>query len=203
MPKQIILPTDPDIIEQCNPTLWKVKNPLTQPAFYWKTEEDARLATATHKKCEKCDNLVEAPSCWTVCENCREKSAIERYSNLPKVKWSESGPYVYSDALVRYFDEDALVDFLEEVNEERDEESEIYTVDQLRLHPTYPKYLQTFEFNLDDADDYDDYNDLIPDDILNLFDQLNKLIEDSKVILRYYPDYKRALDTSDFDEPKT
>ncbi len=82
--------------------------------FFGKDENLARFAGSTHKKCD-CGNLMSIS--YTKCENCRRKSDLERYNKLPFEPFT--GQYVCErDGDKYFFDEDEIIDYMEENNVE-------------------------------------------------------------------------------------
>lgn len=85
--------------------------------FFGKGEEGERMArysSHTHKICE-CGNKMEKG--WTKCSECRRKSSIERYNARPFKEWDGKEPICTWDGDTYFFDEESLIDYMEE-NEE-------------------------------------------------------------------------------------
>ena len=102
---RIILSTDEGIIESVSVKGWKDIHGKIHLS-----EHFARLASATHSKCQSCGELYPLSS-YTICPNCREKNAIERYNRLEYREWDGKTP-LYSDLCDKYFfDADELLDY--------------------------------------------------------------------------------------------
>ena len=116
--------------------------------FHGKSEEMARYASATHKKCEECKAAIIMRG-YRYCADCREKKDIERYSKLEKKVW-DGEVYLYSDRDDIYLaDYQELHDYIYE--------REIEDIDSLRLVICEPNYLGEI------SEDY--WSDDLPDDM--------------------------------------
>ena len=79
--------------------------------YFGKSEDLARFAGCTHKRCE-CGQTMQKH--YTKCKACREQMAKERYDAREKRRWDYDGP-VYSDTNDRYFlDRDELDEYCDE-----------------------------------------------------------------------------------------
>ena len=75
-------------------------------------EDVARYAGCTHVPCSECGKLTE--KLYTHCVECREKEKAERYVARKRNEWGGEVP-IYSERFDRYFfDEDDLVEFMED-----------------------------------------------------------------------------------------
>lgn len=105
MSKSIVLISDPGaatFVE--NISSWVSKN----GKFFGDDEHLARWAGCTHIFCDTCEKPIIKQS-YTICSDCREKAAVERYEALPKTEWNGTTP-LYSELLGEYFfDEDDLI----------------------------------------------------------------------------------------------
>lgn len=84
----------------------------SRKGFFYTSEDVARYDGCTHRKCERCDNLVE--KMWSACADCRKKATRVRYIAMPTAKW-DGEQMLYSEEYDRYFSsldeaEDFLVD---------------------------------------------------------------------------------------------
>jgi hypothetical protein len=141
-------------------------------------EHMARWSGCTHIICPKCGKPT--PKSYTICEDCREEKAIERYKARERREWDGKTP-LYSEAVDEYFfDEDSLRDHLEthEVLEQ-----------VLRLVICEPNRLRQVEedYFLDDLPEDGD----IPDEVANALEDLNRVIRDQDPVSwspgRYVP----------------
>ena len=133
---------------------------------FWGTDEHAaRWSGCTHIVCPKCGKPT--PKSYTICEECREKKAIERYGAKERREWDGKTP-LYSEAAEKYFfDEDSLWDHLE--THGGSEQS-------LRLVICEPHRLR----QVDEDYFYDDLPEDgdIPDEVANALKDLNRVICD-------------------------
>lgn len=156
-----ILATDEGIVEAVSVRGWKDRHGKIHMS-----EHFARLASATHSKCESCGELYPLSS-YTTCPSCREKKAIERYNSLEYREWDGKTP-LYSDYANRYFmTEDELCDYC------YDEEIDVSI---LRLKLCEPvKYSQIDEDYWED-DMYEDQEEL-PKKLLDALKIFNEVIQ--------------------------
>jgi len=129
------------------------------------SEHMARWSSCTHLKCE-CGNLMTKG--WTKCDECRTKSGIERYNQLPFKEYD--GSIVYSHYADEYFND---ADEIEIYCEDEDVDAK-----DLRLVFCVPNKFR--EIN----SDY--WSDILPDDsegelpvkLQQALDSLNKVISE-------------------------
>lgn len=142
--------------------------------YHGNNEHMARYCSSTHKLCECGQEMTKS---YTRCDSCREKAAIQRYSELPRAEWGEG--MVYSEAADTYFSEwDEIEDHCEEHG---------CAIEDLRLLNCDPQYLGQI-----DSDHWEDvlpedwgYHEL-PDAICEALDKLNAAIRDQPPI-SWYP----------------
>jgi hypothetical protein len=137
-------------------------------------EHNARYDGSTHHKCD-CGRIIDNRDGY--CRHCHDIRYIEKYNKMERKEWNGTD-VLYSQVADEYFfDKDSLMAYCEE--------NEIQP-DELRLiicEPTYPHLINP----------HDEYcNDLpedgeVPDEILDIFEELNEALKESKVILSWYP----------------
>lgn len=127
-------------------------------------ENAARYRSATHRKCEHCDNIVKTHS-YTSCESCRSKKIVENYLKKPYKEYDGSLVVISNDD--KYFpDEDAIIDYLEE--------NELESVDLL--------FCEENNFNQIDSDYWadimpEDSDGELPKALQEALDNLNNVIK--------------------------
>jgi hypothetical protein len=132
--------------------------------FFGNDERLARMAGCTHTYCEACKKVIPKGG-WTLCPECRESQAVERYNALPRVEWDEETP-LYSDAADEYF---FTVDELEYHMEEHK-----CTVRSLRLIVCEANQFQ--EVSIDHfCDELPEDGDLTAE-LVEALEELNKVI---------------------------
>ena len=152
--------------------------------FWGEDERMARYDGSTHKKCEKCGEIMEQRS-W--CEPCHEKAEHEAYLRMPLKKWDGVGGICSGGD--RYF-------WSIEEAEEYAEDIGI-NLEGLELVICEPQYAH--EISPDD-----EYNDILPEDqtldevypeLYKAIEKLNELIRKKKQPISWAPG-KYRLDLS-------
>jgi len=141
--------------------------------FWGKDEHMARWSGCTHIICPGCGKPTQKN--YTICSDCREKKAIERYEAKDRLKWDRQTP-LYSEAADEYFfDEDQLMDYLADQTFPPGQE---HVADErsLRLVICEPVYLREIEDDLFDGELPED--GYLPLDIQTALDNLNILIRE-------------------------
>ena len=132
--------------------------------FFGEDEHSARYSGCTHVLCSSC-NKPTPVRCYTICDECRGKKAIEKYNSKPKMKWNGDTP-LYSDAHDEYFfNEDSLHDYITDHD---------CTIESLRLIICEPN-----EFSEIDSEYFCDElpeDGELPDDLEAAIDKLNEVI---------------------------
>lgn len=103
---EIILDTSDEAAQLKTITGWVSKD----GRFYGSDESIARFAGCTHKTCE-CGKLMEKH--WLRCEQCRNKSAFERYMKLPFREYAGEPVCLWDDSTY-FFSEDDLICYCED-----------------------------------------------------------------------------------------
>ena len=133
--------------------------------FCGKDEHMARWSGCTHIICPSCGKAT--PKNYTICSDCRNKKAIERYNKKGRVEWDNKTP-LYSEAAGEFFfDSDEIYDYMEEAN---------CSMKSLRLiicEPTKLRFLET-----DYWEDELPENGEISEEVMQAINDLNKLLED-------------------------
>jgi len=111
--KVVIMYDSPEAAEQVTLTGWMSKG--TDGRFWYKDEHMARWAGCTHTKCE-CGNITEKS--YTHCEQCRAKSARERYFALKFKEFDPTDNHTLAFGDEYFFSEDAIIDYITEHNED-------------------------------------------------------------------------------------
>lgn len=151
--------------------------------FWGKNEAAARWSGCTHIVCPKCE--TPTPKNYTLCSNCRERSAIDRYNAKKEKLWNGDTP-LYSDASGEYFFQaDDLIDYIEEHE---------CTVQSLRLvicDPIKLRHVDKDYFCDDLAED-----DALSSDVLEALDVLNEVIRAQPPVSWYPGKYAARFDLS-------
>lgn len=93
--KEVILPDDPRAA-----TLQTVTGWVSRCGMFWgKDERMARFDGSTHRKCEKCGELVEQRS---YCRPCADRREVEKYEAMPRKEW-DGKAMLYSITCDRYY----------------------------------------------------------------------------------------------------
>ena len=146
----------------------------SQNRFWGKDEKMARWSGCTHIICPKCGRPT--PKNYTICENCREEKAIERYNLKERRKWDGKTP-LYSEATKEYFffDEGSIDCHFAEYLKDRE-----YLFRSLRLVICEPIPLRQIdeEYFCDDLPEDGD----IPDEVASALEDLNRIIRDQKPV---------------------
>lgn len=133
--------------------------------FYGDCESAARHDGCTHVYCGYCNSLIPK-SGLTICKDCEEKKAIERYNAMTRKEWDRETP-IYSEEHDEYFfSEYALNDFME---------SHECSIESLRLIICEPNRFR----KLDDSFFDDDLpaGEELPEDLGRAIDNLNAIID--------------------------
>lgn len=134
--------------------------------FWGKDEYIARWSGCTHVLCKDCGMIIPKEG-FTVCGDCREAKAVERYKLREQKQWDGQTP-LYSEVADEYFfDGDSLQYYLED--------SEC-TIQDLRLVICDPVKLSeiTDEFFCEDLPEEGE----VPSDVLDAMDELNRVIQE-------------------------
>ena len=136
---------------------------------YWgKDEYMARWSGCTHIICPECGTAT--PKGYTICSECREKKAIKRYEAKERKQWDGERP-LYSEAADQFFfDDDELMDFME------DSPGFQHDIDALRLVICEPIYLRQLDF--DHWCDQLDEDVELSEAVMDAIDNLNAVIRD-------------------------
>lgn len=136
--------------------------------FWGKDERMARWSGCTHKPCEECG--ASASKSYVVCDECREKRAVERYKKLERREWNLRDP-LYSEGHDQWFyDDESIWDYIVEHG---------CTLESLRLVTAKPQYLREI--------DIDYFVDELPEDEENLPDEVQDAINTLNNVIRKTP----------------
>lgn len=138
-------------------------------------ENSARYDGCTHKNCE-CGELVE--KMYTLCEKCRGKRDIQIYWEKPLVEWDGESP-LYDDFSEEYFfyGEGEILDHYEDNN---------LKIEDLRLLICEPQLLH----QIDPSDIFEELipeDGELPDEIISIFEELNKKLMVYKKPISWIP----------------
>jgi hypothetical protein len=152
--------------------------------FFGQDERTARYAGCTHVTCETCGTVRERN---TYCSPCYHRKQDEKYAAMPRKEWDGVG-MLYSQAADEFFhDEDQILDHCEE--------SDCDPKD-LKLIICEPQYAREIDPNEHYCNDLPEEGE-VDSELADAFDELNKLIRESKPILSWYPGKFAA---SNFDD---
>ena len=136
--------------------------------FWGSDEHMARYSGCTHVSCKDCGTPIPVRG-FTICDDCQQKKAIEKYNAMPRMKW-DGETTLYSDADGEYFfDADGLRDYME-WNER--------TAESLRLIICKPNHFRQI--------DSDFFCDEVPEDG-NLPWELEEAMETLNKVIRAQP----------------
>ena len=141
--------------------------------FWGKDEHMARWSGCTHIICPSCGSPTLKN--YTICFDCRNKKAIERYNKKDRIEWDGKIP-LYSEVADEYFFDSDELDYYREEND--------CSIKSLRLvicEPTKLRFLHT-----DYWEDELPENGELPEDILKAVDKLNELLE-CQSLSSWYP----------------
>ena len=139
--------------------------------FWGQLEDMARYASATHKRCEECEESIIKKN-YRYCVDCIEKKDIERYSKLERKIW-DGESYLHSDRDDVYFsDYDQLNDYIDE--------HKIENIDSLRLVICEPEYLRELDEDYW-ADDLPDDTDF-PESVLSALETFNAALKAAGIV---------------------
>jgi len=139
--------------------------------FWGQLEEMARYSSATHKRCEECEESIIKKN-YRFCANCQEKKDIERYSKLERKDW-DGVAYLYSDRDDVYFaDYQELHDYLDDLGMEN--------ADSLRLIICEPECLREVDADYwsDDLPDDTDF----PESVLSALETFNAALKAAGIV---------------------
>lgn len=131
--------------------------------FFGKDERAARYSGSTHNKCE-CGNTCSKNRIF--CDPCADRRDMVRYSELEYIDWDGEG-FVYSELMDKYFDEQELIDHLEENEDE--------TTEDLMLVNCEPNYLSLVS-DENWCDELSEDQEL-PSELLEALESLNVVID--------------------------
>jgi hypothetical protein len=171
--EKIILPSDPEAATYKT----DIKGWVSRDGFYYgEGEELARYSGSTHRACEGCGTPIQKNG-YTKCGPCLIASDIERYNKRERRHWNGTDG-LFSEAYGEYFfDSEDLDDFCEDHD---------CSIEDLRLIICVPQYAREIDPKEYYCDDLPEDGE-VPDDIIEIFDELNSRIRDSKAVLSWSP----------------
>ena len=191
MSKEIIHFDSPEAAQLVTVTGWRSRN----GQFYGEgdgAENAARYDGCTHRACDHCGK--PARKTYTVCDDCRELRAIEKYAARPRADWNGSDP-LYSEGAERWFsDMDELRDYCE------DNEA---TPSALRLVICEPVLAGAIDPNEHYSDELPEDGGNLPAEIEEAFAHLNRVINACKTPLSWVPgQFAASLESTDIGAPE-
>jgi hypothetical protein len=147
--------------------------------FYGDNEHLAKWNECTHVSCGQCGKPT--PKLYTICEDCREKIAIEAWEEAPKKPFNKGEDFFYSDLLEKYYSS------YDEV--ENDCEDLEIDISDLRLYHCDRAVNPSVDLESiyeDCTPEENDPSDMWTDEIQEAADRLNELIEEHPVNC-FYP----------------
>jgi len=141
--------------------------------FWGKDEKMARWSGCTHIACSKCGKPT--PKTYTICEDCREKKAIERYGAKECKPWDGHTP-LYSEAASEYFysqqDINDYSDYTENFNNRAPGFLRLVICEPIYLHQLSEDYF---------CDDMPE-DGALPSDVMDTIEDLNEIISKQEPI---------------------
>lgn len=148
--KITIMYDSPEAAEVKTITGWVSSGKGGYPSHYYgKDEHMARWAGCTHLKCD-CGKIMEKG--WTKCDECRTKSARERYFALPYKEWDGKEYVVDWDGDKYFWSEEDLIEYMEE--------NEINEIDLLFCSPIGYSQIDTESVASDSHEDWEPTSEL-------------------------------------------
>ena len=168
MSDKIILPSSDEAASIKTVTGWMSRN----GRFFGDDEQLARYDGSTHRECSICGKTIFKHE---YCHDCHTKANIEEYQKMERREWNGTDG-LYSQAKDKWFwSYEELDDYIVYKNT---------TVDKLLLIigcPVYAREIDPSEYYEGDLPDEGD----LPEDLLLAFEELNKYIRESKIILSW------------------
>lgn len=130
MEEKIIMYDSPEAGRLVTVEAWEVDNPNGK--LWTKNEHSARWNNCTHMKCE-CGGVREKS--YTICPECRLKKARERYLELPFKEWDGVSPVCTSNGDEYFFDEESLIIYIEELEDQQTTEVSLLYCDPIYYNP--------------------------------------------------------------------
>lgn len=183
--KEIIFP-ESDLAAKYSENIkgWVSRNGL----FYGNNEELARHDGCTHKRCKICEIEIIEKIGYVICDKCREKKKNEEYKKAEERNFNWDFP-LYSEKYEEYFfNENDYNDFLYDYMIDFEGHNDIRFY--LRLYICNPQYC--FMINPEDIyndiiPEEDNNNESIPTEVIEAFYNLNKVIDNCKKPVSYFP----------------
>ena len=169
MEKKIILGTSDEAAKIETVTGW-----MSRTGRFWgKDERAARYDGSTHRLCS-CGEVIEKQG---YCRPCADKKEAEKFAAMERKEW-DGKAMLYSQSADEYFhDSDQILDHCEEHECKPDD------MQLVICEPVYAGEIDPNEY----------YHDDLPEDcevdgeLADAFEELNKLIRESKLILSWMP----------------
>ena len=141
-------------------------------------ERNARWRGCTHIICRECKTNIHERS-WACCKACREKKADERYNEFEYREWNGEPVCIYTTDTY-FFSIEEFEDWLNE------NESEAEDVQLVICEAQYANPIDGAEHFYDLLPEGHYLHDIAPK-LAEALDNLNKVIEEEKEIISYYP----------------
>ena len=169
MHDKIILPSSDQAASFQTVSGWVSRN----GHFFGNDERLARYDGSTHRECPKCSKVIEKNN---YCRDCHANGEIEKYQKMERREWNGTDG-LYSQAHDKwFFGYDELSDYCEW--------NHVVSLDDLRLiicQPVYAREIDPLEFYESDLPEDGE----VPSDLFAAFEELNKTIRESKIILSW------------------
>lgn len=179
MSDEIILSTDPRAaIYKTDLKGWVSRNGY----YFGEDERTARYEGSTHRICDGCGKAIDRNS---YCHDCYRKKETEKFNAMPRKEWNGKDG-LYSQAFDAYYWDMDDLEYACDDNE--------CTVDGLMLIICEPRYASEIDPDEHYCDDLPEEGE-IPDELRRAFNELNKFIRESRIVLSWVPG-KYAVDTT-------
>jgi len=154
--------------------------------FYGKDESLARYDGMTHKKCVKCDALVEKEWAYNVCHPCLDIQISEKHMEKELIKYYPELVVVIQGTDIYCFNEESLFDYLS------DNDYEAGPVHLEVCEPNHMNHIDVYGLweNIIPLDS--DAGSVIDEDLLIMIDKVNEKIK-NHAPLSWQPGKKRTV----------
>lgn len=154
--------------------------------FYGTNERLARIENCTHYKCNQC-GIPVLTSSGHYCQPCLEEIKDKNFKEMPVVEWDGETPLCLYDGDEFFYSEEEIESYCDEYG---------IKPSSLQLLLTEPEYLSEIDTkdlfkNGDVFSGELTMSDLVPNNIWDMIDNLNKAIRDSSVAY-WIPGTKRV-----------
>lgn len=176
--KKVILPEDPESAHYKAVTGWVSRTGF----FFGKDERTARWSGSTHKRCT-CGQILPKGS---FCLICCIKKKTEDFLKMPKAKWNGKDALYSAKTDLFFFNPDELEEY------RFSEDANLEDLMLIICEPIYAGEIDPGEYYESELPEDGE----VPPELEEIFEELNKTLRESKVILSWRPG-KYAMDLTE------